>query len=225
MRRMPIARSLGTLVALNLSAAALSACGGGGSSSTSSALPSGCQRVPAPKPKQVQLRPPSARIPSNARLTARVETSCGTFSIALDPAVSPRTVSSFVHLARKGVYDDTSVQRIVPAFVIQAGDPTETGRGGPGYSVTEPPPPSTQYRKGAVAMSKTSVEPPGRSGSQFFVVTATDAGLPPHYAVLGKVVSGWDTIRRISSLGDPASGQVGTPRATVIIRRVTVKAA
>src|SRR5438094_450175 len=139
MRRMPVARSLGTLLAVNLSAAALSACGGGGSSSTSSALPSGCRQVSMPKPKHFDLRRPSARVRSGARLTARVDTSCGSFSIALDPAGSPRTVSSFVHLARKGVYDDTSFLRIVPHFVIQVGDPTETGTGGPGYSVTEPP--------------------------------------------------------------------------------------
>src|SRR4051794_8886482 len=127
MRRMPAARSLGTLLAVNLSAAALSACGGGGDSSTSSALPSGCQRVSMPKPKHVELRRPSARIPSKARLTATVDTSCGSFSIALDSAGSPRTVSSFVHLARKEVYDDTSFLRIVPHYVIQAGDPSETG--------------------------------------------------------------------------------------------------
>ena len=69
----------------------------------------------------------------------------------------------------------------------------------------------------------TAVEPPGRSGSQFFVVTATDAGLPPSYAVLGKIKSGWGTISRISSLGDPASGQIGTPRDTATIRKVTVQ--
>ena len=87
--------------------------------------------------------------------------------------------------------------------MIQGGDPTETGDGGPGYTVTERPPPSTQYTHGTVAMAKTAVAPPGQSGSQFFVVVATDAGLPPNYAVVGRVSSGWDVVSRIASLGDP----------------------
>lgn len=132
-------------------------------------------------------------------------------------------MSSFVHLARKGVYDGTSFQRIVPRFVIQGGDPTETGDGGPGYTVTERPPPNTQYTHGTVAMTRTAVAPPGQSGSQFFVVVATDAGLPPNYAVVGRVNSGWDVVSRIASLGDPASGDTGTPKAAVAIRRVTVR--
>ena len=72
-------------------------------------------------------------------------------------------------------------------------------------------------------MAKTAVAPPGQSGSQFFVVVATDAGLPPNYAVVGRVNSGWDVVRRIASLGDPASGDTGTPKAAVAIRRVTVR--
>jgi cyclophilin family peptidyl-prolyl cis-trans isomerase len=218
---MPIARSVGTLLAMNLSAVALTACGGGGST-TSASLPAGCQQATKPKPKRVRLDPPTAQVPRSARLQARVSTSCGDFEIALDAAAWPKTVSSFVHLARKGVYDGTSFQRIVPRFVIQGGDPTETGDGGPGYKVTERPPPTTQYRRGTVAMARTAVAPSGQSGSQFFVVVAPDAGLPPNYAVLGRVVSGASVVNRIASLGDPASGDAGTPKATVAIRRVTV---
>jgi cyclophilin family peptidyl-prolyl cis-trans isomerase len=72
-------------------------------------------------------------------------------------------------------------------------------------------------------MAKTAIEPPGRSGSQFFVVTAADAGLPPKYAILGRVSSGQDVVSRIASLGDPASGQTGTPLATVVIRNITLE--
>lgn len=222
MRRIPIARSLGTLLAMNLSAVALTACGSGGSS-TSASLPAGCQQAAKPKPKRVRLKPPTTQVPPSARLDALVSTSCGNFTIALDASAWPKTVSSFVHLARKGVYDGTSFQRIVPRFVIQGGDPTETGDGGPGYTVTERPPPNTQYTHGTVAMARTAVAPPGQSGSQFFVVVATDAGLPPNYAVVGRVNSGWDVVRRIASLGDPASGDTGTPKAAVAIRRVTVR--
>jgi cyclophilin family peptidyl-prolyl cis-trans isomerase len=226
MWRMPIARSrsLGALLALNLSAAALAACGaGGGSSTSSSALPSGCQQVPRPKPKHVDLRPPSSRVAASANLTARVNTSCGAFTITLDAQDSPRTVSSFAYLARKGVYDGTSFNRIVPHFLIQGGDPSETGVGGPGYSVTEPPPPGTQYRRGTVAMAKAAVDPSGRSRSQFFIVTPADAGLPPQYALLGKVSSGWGVVTRIEGAGDPSTGQIGTPRYTVAIRGITVR--
>jgi cyclophilin family peptidyl-prolyl cis-trans isomerase len=218
---MPIARGLGSLLAVGLSATTLTACGDG--STTSSALPTGCERVSPPPPRHPDLRPPRNRVSPRSRATATVDTSCGRFAITLDPARWPKTVSSFVHLARRGVYDDTSFQRIVPGFVIQGGDPTGTGRGGPGYSVTERPPPSTQYTKGTVAMARNALEPRGRSGSQFFVVTATDAGLPPNYAVVGRVSRGGDVISRIASLGDPASGQLGTPRAVVVIRKITVR--
>jgi cyclophilin family peptidyl-prolyl cis-trans isomerase len=150
-----------------------------------------------------------------------VNTTCGRFKIALDAADSPRTVRSFVHLARRGVYDGTAFHRIDPNFVIQAGDPSGTGKGGPGYFVDEPPPSDTEYTRGTVAMGKTAVEPPGRSGSQFFVVVAADAGLPPEYALLGRVSAGQRVVRRIAALGDPASDS-GMPRATVVIRKITV---
>ena len=74
--------------------------------------------------------------------------------------------------------------------MIQGGDPLGTGTGGPGYSVDEKPPANLAYTKGIVAMAKSSAEPPGRSGSQFFVVTGADAGLPPEYALVGKVEQG-----------------------------------
>jgi peptidyl-prolyl cis-trans isomerase B (cyclophilin B) len=210
-------------VASALGVLGLVGCGGGGDTSTSAALPRGCEAVQKPPPKHVHLKRPQQRVAAGAKLTASVDTSCGMFQIALDAAGSPKTVSSFVYLARKGVYDDTTFHRIVPGFVIQGGDPTGTGTGGPGYAVDEPPPPRTQYRRGAVAMAKTAVEPPGQSGSQFFIVTATDAGLPPQFAVLGRVSSGQDVVRRIASVGDPSSGQTGTPLATVVIRRITVR--
>jgi peptidyl-prolyl cis-trans isomerase B (cyclophilin B) len=222
MARTPTLRRIAILVATGLLAYWLAACGGSGSSTTAT-LPSGCVQASQPAPKHVKLKPPKASVSPGERLKAIVDTSCGSFEIALDSSHSPKTVSSFAYLARKGVYDDTIFHRIVPGFVIQGGDPTQTGSGGPGYSIDEPPPGNAQYRKGTVAMAKTAVEPAGRSGSQFFVVTATDAGLPPQYAILGKVSSGQDVVRRIASLGDPASGQTGTPLAVVVIRKITVR--
>ena len=106
-----------------------------------------------------------------------MQTSCGTFEIALDTKRAPKTTNSFAYLADEGFYDDLTFHRIVPGFVIQGGDPLGTGTGGPGYSVDEKPPANLAYTKGTVAMAKSSAEPPGRSGSQFFVVTGADAGL------------------------------------------------
>jgi cyclophilin family peptidyl-prolyl cis-trans isomerase len=205
-----------------LAAVLLAACGGGDEeASSSAALPAGCQEAQRPPPKTVDLRPPRRRVNPSQRLVATVDTSCGSFEIALDARDSPRTVSSFVYLARQGVYDDTTFHGIDPNLVIQGGDPLGTGRGGPGYHVDEAPPSDAEYTKGTVAMARTAAEPPGRSGSQFFVVVAVDAGLPPSYALLGEVSSGQDVVERIASLGDPAS-ENGTPLATVVIRTIGV---
>ncbi len=105
--------------------------------------------------------------------------------------------------------------------MIQGGDPAGTGSGGPGYTVTEAPPEDTVYENGLVAMAKTAVEPPGSSGSQFFVVTApADAGLPPDYAVLGEVTEGEDVVKAIGKLGDVSE----QPTRVVTIDRVTIDA-
>jgi peptidyl-prolyl cis-trans isomerase B (cyclophilin B) len=192
-------------------------CGGGGGGTVSVALPAGCARVSAPPAKHVQLSRPTQRLSGSA--TATVATSCGDFEIALDTARAPKTTSSFAYLAKRGVYDDTTFHRIVPGFVIQGGDPTGTGAGGPGYSVDEPPPQDLSYTRGIVAMAKSPVEPPGRSGSQFFVVTEADAGLTPDYALLGRVTTGFDVVQRIEQLGTAT----GRPKAPVIIRRITVQ--
>ncbi|MGN6558198.1 MAG: peptidylprolyl isomerase, partial [Solirubrobacterales bacterium] len=106
-----------------------------------------------------------------------------------------------------------------PGFVIQGGDPTGTGEGGPGYTVEEKPPSNLAYTKGVVAMAKTAAEPPGSSGSQFFVVTAPDAGLPPEYALVGKVSKGFPAVTRIEKLG----GAEEKPKQTVLIEEVTIE--
>ena len=150
-------------------------------------------------------------------------TNCGTFTIRLDPKRSPHAVASFEALAKDGYFDDTVFHRIVPGFVIQGGDPTGTGTGGPGYSTRDVPPRGVVYTKGVVAMAKTAAEPPGTAGSQFYIVTAPDAGLPPDYALLGKVVKGQAVADAIGKLGDPASGEAGTPLQPVVIERAAVR--
>ncbi len=148
-----------------------------------------------------------------------VETSCGSFEIALDSSRAPKTVNSFVYMSEEGVYDDLTFHRIAPGFVIQGGDPLGTGLGGPGYTVVEKPPANLSYTKGTVAMAKSSADPPGSSGSQFYVVTAPDAGLPPEYALLGKVSEGYDVVAQIDKLGTPAE----KPKQTVLIEKVSIE--
>ncbi|MDQ2630645.1 MAG: peptidylprolyl isomerase, partial [Actinomycetota bacterium] len=151
--------------------------------------------------------------------TAVVKTSCGTFEIELDTERAPKTANSFAFLAEEGFYDDLTFHRVVPGFVIQGGDPEGNGLGGPGYTVDEEPPPNLSYTKGIVAMAKSSADPPGRSGSQFYVVTGADAGLPPEYALVGKVTEGFDAIARIEELG----GAEEKPKQTVVIEEVTIE--
>jgi peptidyl-prolyl cis-trans isomerase B (cyclophilin B) len=182
-----------------------------------SALPPGCEEVEAPEAKDVALSRPRERLSGPA--TAVVETSCGGFEITLDTARAPRTTSSFAFLVREGVYDDTLIHRIEPEFVIQGGDPLGTGTGGPGYFVDEAPPQDLSYTSGIVAMAKSPAEPPGRSQSQFFVVTVADAGLPPDYALLGRVTEGFDVVKRIETLG----GEGGQPLAPVVIETITLR--
>lgn len=189
---------------------------GGGSGATGA---SGCREVEAPEPKQVSFQAPKQVLEKGEEATAVVRTSCGSFEIALDTERAPKTANSFAFLAEEGFYDDTVFHRVVPGFVIQGGDPEGTGTGGPGYSVDEEPPPNLSYTKGVVAMAKTEAEPPGRSGSQFYVVTGADAGLPPEYALVGRVSEGFPVVARIDALGTPNE----KPKQTVVIEEVSIE--
>ena len=190
----------------------------------SDAGPAECEDVDAPRPKSDGgAKKPTSKLDAGKTYEVDIATSCGDITIRLDQKTSPRTAASFAALARSGFYDDTIFHRIVPSFVIQGGDPTGTGTGGPGYSVRDEPPADAAYTEGVVAMAKTAAEPPGTSGSQFYIVTATDAGLPPDYALLGKVTEGLDVVRAIGELGDPASGEAGTPVRPVVVERMKVR--
>jgi peptidyl-prolyl cis-trans isomerase B (cyclophilin B) len=221
-RRLQLA---GLAVAL---AAVGAACGSGGNAtSTTAAAPTtppqpsvGCPLVSAPKPRASEhLQPPQTRLDPHKKWIATVTTSCGSFRVELAVKVSPQTTASFAALANGRFYDHTVFHRIVPGFVIQGGDPTQTGEGGPGYTTRDVPPRSTRYVQGVVAMAKTQVQARGIAGSQFFVVTAADARLAPDYAVLGRVVSGLTVVLRIGRHGDPNTEQ---PTQPIVIRRIRV---
>jgi cyclophilin family peptidyl-prolyl cis-trans isomerase len=201
----------------------LAACGGGSkSASTTTRDANGCIPVKSPKPNRRRESPPTAPLAASKTYDVTLLTNCGSFTIRLANKTSPKTSASFASLARKGFFDVTTFHRIVPGFVIQGGDPTATGSGGPGYTTVEPPPASTRYTLGVAAMAKLPSDPPGTAGSQFFIITAPDAQLPPDYAVLGKVVRGLSTVEAIGKLGDAASGNAGTPTETVEIEKATV---
>jgi peptidyl-prolyl cis-trans isomerase B (cyclophilin B) len=194
-----------------------SGCGGGDDSSATGT--GGCESVEAPAPREPgSHEAPTESLAAGTNYALVLETTCGTFTIGLDTELAPNTAASLVALARDGYFDDTVFHRIAPGFVIQGGDPTQSGTGGPGYSTVDVPPSDARYLKGVVAMAKTQLEPAGTAGSQFFVVTGEDASLPPEYAIVGEVTDGRDVVDRIGALGD-ASEQ---PTQPVVIRSVTV---
>jgi peptidyl-prolyl cis-trans isomerase B (cyclophilin B) len=224
--RRPMSR-LPVLVVL-LACALAFACGNDGDDESAAATPTpaeseaGCARVEEPAPKEEgDLPRPKERLERGKTYVATVSTNCGDFDITLDSRRAPRTGGSFKSLADRGFYDGTIFHRIVPGFVIQGGDPQGTGQGGPGYSVVEAPPQDLKYGHGVVAMAKTELEEAGTSGSQFFVVTAEDAQLPPDYALVGRVTSGQDVVDTIATVRtDPATER---PVEPVVIESIDVR--
>jgi len=195
------------------------------SATTTSSGPPECEDVSAPSPEDRTAKKPSGDFDASKTYKVTMETSCGTFTITLDPKQSPKTVQSIVSLVDQGYYDNTIFHRILPGFVIQGGDPTATGSGGPGYSTVDTPPADAKYTHGTVAMAKTGAEAPGTSGSQFFVVLSDEGGaqLTPDYAIVGQVTEGLDVVDAIGENGpanDPTGA--GVPTKVVVIEKATV---
>jgi peptidyl-prolyl cis-trans isomerase B (cyclophilin B) len=181
-----------------------------------------CAPARAPEPRGAQHVPrPSHALDPNRRYLVRLSTNCGPIEIRLAVRAAPRTTASFAHLVARGFYDGLTFHRVARGFVIQGGDPNGDGSGGPGYSVVEPPPGDVRYTRGTVAMAKTSTDPPGASGSQFFIVTAVRAPLPAQYALVGDVVGGMASVEAIDRLStDPP--QDGAPTKPVVIDRASL---
>jgi cyclophilin family peptidyl-prolyl cis-trans isomerase len=169
----------------------------------------------SPKQQQFDSAPPMVIDPAK-RYVAEMVTSKGTMTIALDAAGAPKTVNNFVFLSRYHYYDGVVFHRIIPRFMAQGGDPTGTGRGGPGYRFEDELPRPGRYEIGSIAMANAG---PNTNGSQFFIVSGADGvRLPPQYSLFGKVVSDLSVLGAIEATGTPS----GAPTEQVTIESVTI---
>ncbi|MBK5110823.1 MAG: peptidylprolyl isomerase [Thermoleophilia bacterium] len=174
----------------------------------------------APEVKTEQLPRPDRVVEPGEAASVRMDTSEGSFTIALDTERAPVTANNFAYLVEQGFYDGLGFHRIVPDFVIQGGDPLGDGTGGPGYKVVEAPPKDLEYLPGVVAMAKSGTEASGTSGSQFYIVTgAGGQSLTPDYALVGAVESGMDVVESIGALGGPDE----QPTKDVVIEKAALE--
>ena len=154
--------------------------------------------------------------------TAVVQTNMGTYSAVLDAAKAPGTDNNFVSLARNKYFDGTTCHRAIPGFMIQCGDPTATGSGGPGYKFADELPASGEYKIGSLAMANSG---PDTNGSQFFVISGNQGvALPPSYTLFGQVTDGLDsTVVALDAAGndDPSSNGV-PPLTEITIESITI---
>ena len=173
----------------------------------------------APKSQKFASEPEMGIDPTK-RYTATMETSMGTMVIALDAVNAPRTVNSFVFLALNHYYDGIIFHRIIQGFVCQGGDPTGTGRGGPGYQYADELPKAGQYQIGSLAMANAG---PNTNGSQFFLISGpSGVGLPPAYASFGQVVQGLEIVEAMQNV---PTGAGDRPTTDVVINSVTITVA
>jgi cyclophilin family peptidyl-prolyl cis-trans isomerase len=182
----------------------------------------------AGKPKPQFAGPPPMKIDPKATYTATVETSCGTIVIELDAKRAPTTVNSFVFLAKEGYFDGQYVHRLDTSIdVVQGGDPTGTGSGGPGYAIPDELKGDESYTPGTLAMANAGAN---TGGSQFFLITGpagTNLDGNPNYTIFGKVIEGLDVAKRIQSLPivDASSGDISgqRPVQAIYLESVTIR--
>ncbi len=170
----------------------------------------------APKTQQFDAAPQMG-IDPDKRYTATLDTSLGEIVIALDSIKAPKTVNNFVYLALHHYYDGVIFHRIINGFMCQGGDPTGTGRGGPGYRFEDELPKRGEYQIGSVAMANAG---PNTNGSQFFLVSGpSGVGLPPQYSLFGQIVKGLDVLEQMQGV---RTGGGDRPVDDVVINSVTI---
>ena len=154
--------------------------------------------------------------------TANFDTTQGSFTVQLLPERAPGAVNNFVSLARWKYFDGTKCHRVIEDFVVQCGDPTATGSGGPGYSFADELPSAGEYTIGSLAMANSG---PNTNGSQFFIITGVSGtSLPPNYTLFGQVTAGLDTaVAAMAALFNPDPAANGVPPAAdIILNSVTI---
>ncbi|MDD5038898.1 MAG: peptidylprolyl isomerase [Dehalococcoidales bacterium] len=168
--------------------------------------------------------PPAMQIDTSKTYFATVNTTLGTFKIQLFANESPKTVNNFVFLSQQGFYNGIIFHRVISTFMIQTGDPTGAGSGGPGYEFADELPPKHSYDPGIVAMANAG---PDTNGSQFFICAGADAvslNRYPNYSQFGKVIEGMDTIQKIATVpvGPGNPGENSRPVNPPVINRIDI---
>ena len=176
----------------------------------------------ATQPQEADMQwdaPPAMSIDTEKQYCATLRTTHGDITVALHASEAPVTVNNFVFLARQGFYNGVRFHRIIQGFMVQSGDPTGTGRGGPGYRFADEPV-TRDYLRGTLAMANAG---PNTNGSQFFIVHQ-DAGLPPAYTIFGMVTDGLDALDAIAGVpvGIGPSGERSSPEEEVVIQSVEI---
>lgn len=162
---------------------------------------------------------PSMEIDPNSQYMAEIQTSEGSITVQLLPQEAPKAVNNFAFLAQQGYYNSVIFHRVIDGFMIQTGDPTGTGRGGPGYQFPDEPV-GRRYTRGIVAMANAG---PNTNGSQFFVVHGSDVGLPPNYTIFGQVTDGLEVVDKIAKAPTQPGGEGSTPVNPPRIESVNVR--
>ena len=165
-------------------------------------------------------RPPLMTIDPAASYTAIIRTNKGVITLELFASEAPTTVNNFVFLAREGFYDEVIFHRVIRDFMIQTGDPTGTGTGGPGYRFKDEPV-TRSYSPGVVAMANSGRD---TNGAQFFIVHGTSASLPPAFTIFGQVTLGMDTVNELAStpVRPSATGELSVPTETLRIESIEI---
>lgn len=162
---------------------------------------------------------PSMNIDVNNEYRAKIETTEGSIVVLLHAKEVPQTVNNFVFLAKEGFYNNVIFHRVIENFMIQGGDPTATGSGGPGYSFPDEDF-SGKYTRGTLAMANSG---PDTNGSQFFIMHS-DVELPPNYVIFGEVVEGFDVLDTIATAPTKSGmfGENSTPENPVTIKNIHI---
>ncbi|MGB4137810.1 MAG: peptidylprolyl isomerase [Microbacterium sp.] len=179
-----------------------------------------CTYSDSARPAAKQVAPPPAEPDATGEVSVTIATSAGDLAVTLDADAAPCTVNSFLSLAKQGYFDGTRCHRLTTQgiFVLQCGDPSETGAGGPGYSFADELDGTETYPAGTLAMANAG---PGTNGSQFFIVYA-DTQLQPDYTVFGHVdEAGTGVVAGIAAEGTASGGPDGAPKDPVTIAKIT----